>query len=176
VLTPMPILGTSFTLVPLGFPLSIQTTQLPGGTANASYSATLSATGGAPPYTWNVQSGSTALGLSLSSSGTISGTEPGGTFNFTVQVQDSASPNPARATQPLSVTFVVPPPPCPPGQVQMLCSNGHIMTKTCLPTGSQCPTPTCGPSEQLVNGQCLPSCPGQRLTNGACLPKGASPQ
>lgn len=157
VVIPIPSLGTFFTLVPLGFPLSVQTTQLNGGMVNSSYSTTISATGGTPRYTWSLQSGSLPPGLSLSSGGTISGTETkAGTFNFTVQVQDSTTPTPATATQSFTTTFSVPPPPCPSGQVQMYCSNGRRPIKMCLPTGSQCPTPTCGPGEVLVDGQCVP--------------------
>src|SRR6185369_2322799 len=56
------------------------------------YSQTLAASGGSPPYTWTVAIGSLPSGLSLSASGTISGT-PGspGTSSFTVKVTDGAS-------------------------------------------------------------------------------------
>ncbi len=67
------------------------------GLRNASiglaYSATLSAAGGTPPYTWIVNSGSLPTGLTLNSStGAISGLPSiSGSFKFTVQVTDSAS-------------------------------------------------------------------------------------
>jgi hypothetical protein len=71
--------------------LAITTTQLPSGTQNISYSTTLAASGGMPPYTWSVISGMLPAGLSLgSNSGTISGTPTiPGTSTFTVQVTDS---------------------------------------------------------------------------------------
>ncbi len=86
-------------------PLLITTSSLPAGTVNIPYSATLSVTGGVPPYTWSVAQGRLPNGLTLNaSSGAISGTPTAaGTFNFTVQVSDSESP-PATAVAPLSIT------------------------------------------------------------------------
>ena len=86
-------------------PLLITTSSLPPGTVNNPYSATLTAAGGLPPYTWRITNGSLPAGLSLDgNSGLISGapTTPG-TSNFTVQVSDSASP-PGTATAQLSIT------------------------------------------------------------------------
>jgi hypothetical protein len=71
------------------YPLVITTQSLPAATVGVPYSATLTATGGIPPYTWTVISGSLPPGLSLSSAGVISGTPTtAGTYNFTVQVID----------------------------------------------------------------------------------------
>ncbi|HTW65364.1 MAG TPA: putative Ig domain-containing protein [Bryobacteraceae bacterium] len=65
---------------------------LPGGTVNQSYSATLAASGGVPPYTWSISSGALPAGLSLNAStGLISGAATtAGTTSFTATVQDSA--------------------------------------------------------------------------------------
>src|SRR6267143_1426702 len=73
-------------------PPQITTTSLPSGQVQTSYSASLQATGGAPPYTWLVIGGQLPNGLTLSSSnGTISGTPTlAGTFMFTIQVNDNA--------------------------------------------------------------------------------------
>src|SRR6266550_1775480 len=73
-------------------PLQITTTSLPSGQVQTSYSASLQATGGTPPYTWSVIAGQLPNGLSLSSSnGTISGTPTlAGTSTFTVQANDNA--------------------------------------------------------------------------------------
>lgn len=72
-------------------PLDIMTTSLPNAAVGEFYTTTLTATGGLPPYTWSVSSGSLPPGLSLSSSGVISGTPTtAGTFNFTIQVTDSS--------------------------------------------------------------------------------------
>ena len=85
--------------------LVITTTQLPAGTVQVPYSATLGASGGTLPYAWSIISGTLPIGLSLSSSGVISGTPTvAGASNFTVQVQDSSLP-PVLATAPLAITI-----------------------------------------------------------------------
>ena len=91
--------------VTAGSSIQITTPSLPNGTAQTSYSATLQATGGTPPYTWSVPSGSLPTGLSLTaSSGAISGTPTtAGTSSFTIQVADSAG-NKASAGFSISVT------------------------------------------------------------------------
>jgi hypothetical protein len=69
---------------------AITTSSLPGGTVGMAYNQTLAASGGAP-ITWSRDSGSLPGGLSLSSSGVISGTPTtAGTFNFTVKATNSA--------------------------------------------------------------------------------------
>jgi hypothetical protein len=54
--------------------LIIVTASLPNGTVGVPYSQTLTATGGTPPYTWSVLSGTFPASLGLSSGGTVSGT------------------------------------------------------------------------------------------------------
>src|SRR5881296_1954232 len=89
-------------------PLQVASSQLPGGTAASAYSATLSASGGTSPYSWSVSSGTLPTGLSLSSSGTLSGTPTvAGAFPFTVAVKDAAS---ASASASLSINVVSIPP------------------------------------------------------------------
>ena len=81
--------------------LNISTSSLPGGTVGASYSQGLSASGGTGSYTWSVSTGSLPAGLSLATTGTISGTPTAsGTASFTVQVTDSAN---TSTTKPLSI-------------------------------------------------------------------------
>jgi hypothetical protein len=98
-------------------PLAVTTTALPGGTQGTAYSETLGATGGTTPYTWTLVSGSSLpAGLTLSTTGVISGTPTTtGTANFTVQVEDSSSPaQTAQAALSITVTTGGPPPPsCP---------------------------------------------------------------
>jgi hypothetical protein len=83
-------------------------TTLPLGYGNAAYSQTLAASGGSGTgYGWTVTSGATqlsALNLTLSSAGVLSGTPPvaGGSATFGVQVADSAS-NKASATFALTI-------------------------------------------------------------------------
>jgi subtilisin family serine protease len=72
-------------------PLAITTASLPPATAGEFYSHSLQASGGVTPYSWTRVSGSMPRGLTLSSSGVISGTPAKrGTSTFTVRVTDSA--------------------------------------------------------------------------------------
>jgi fibronectin type 3 domain-containing protein len=82
--------------------LTITTTTMPDGTTGASYSGTLTASGGMAPYTWSISSGSLPAGLSLTgSAGVISGTpSTTGTFSFTARVTDAGA---ATATKSLSM-------------------------------------------------------------------------
>ncbi len=67
--------------------------QLPNGTVNQLYSFTFIATGGSPPCAFSLDSGNLPAGLTLSSTGTISGTPTGTVFggDFSLRVADSAS-------------------------------------------------------------------------------------
>jgi uncharacterized protein (TIGR03437 family) len=92
-------------------PVSILAPSLADGTAGAPYSQALSATGGNPPYTWSILSGTPPTGLSLASSGTISGNPAGpGASTFVVLATDaSGGVDSATATilikpKPLTIT------------------------------------------------------------------------
>ncbi len=86
--------------------LKIATTSLPSGTVGVAYSATLSATGGTPPYNWSLALGSLPAGLLLqTTTGQISGTPTQtGQFHLTVQVNDSSLPSPRSTTQALNLS------------------------------------------------------------------------
>jgi large repetitive protein len=94
--------------------LAVATRSLPDGTVGSPYPSasspnfTLQASSGTPPYSWSIvpNTGTLPAGLTLSDGGLISGTPTSvGTSNFTVQVTDSATPNPATATANLSITI-----------------------------------------------------------------------
>ncbi|MBI5686229.1 MAG: hypothetical protein HZC54_14245 [Verrucomicrobia bacterium] len=72
-------------------PLVITTSSpLASGVVGVAYNQTLTATDGAPPYTWSLAAGSLPSGLSLSGAGTVSGTpDTASTASFTVQVTDN---------------------------------------------------------------------------------------
>jgi len=76
-------------------PPMITTTSLPSGTINGAYSATVVASGGVPPFTWTVSSGTLPAGLSLGASATnsvtITGTPTttGLSAPFTIRVVDA---------------------------------------------------------------------------------------
>ena len=83
--------------------VTVTTASLPAATVSTAYSATLTASGGAAPYTWSIASGALPSWASLNvTTGVISGTPTAaGTSSFTVRVTDSASNS---ATQALSIT------------------------------------------------------------------------
>ena len=89
--------------------LQISTTSpLPSGTPGQPYSQTLSAQGGAPPYSWSAAG--LPSGLSIDpATGTISGTSTAaGTFSVTVTVTDSSS---NTAVNLFSLSMPLPPAP-----------------------------------------------------------------
>lgn len=72
-------------------PVVITNNSLPGGTVGVPYNTQLGATGGQSPYTWSLAIGSAnpPPGLTLASSGFVSGTPTsGGTYYFQVQAAD----------------------------------------------------------------------------------------
>jgi hypothetical protein len=76
---------------------------MPAGTIGSAYSQTLTSSGGTTPLAWSLLSGSLPPGLTLSSSGVISGTVGAGaaTYSFTVKVLDT---NGVFATKALTIT------------------------------------------------------------------------
>jgi hypothetical protein len=88
-------------------PLRVTTLQLPDGIIAGAYSFTLSASGGSPPYSWTLLSGTLPTGLTMNASGTISGTpSAAGLFRFAVQVRDAVSSSSAN----LGINVVLPTP------------------------------------------------------------------
>ena len=70
--------------------VSIVASTPPAGVIGQPYSAALSASNGTAPYSFTVASGSLPAGLTLSSTGMVSGTPTAaGTFSFTVKVTDA---------------------------------------------------------------------------------------
>lgn len=87
--------------------LEVTTSALADGTAGTSYSQTLAAAGGTPPYSW-VVTGSLPAGVGVNSgTGTLSGT-PGaaGSFAIVANVTDSAGTSASKA---LTLTVRTPP-------------------------------------------------------------------
>ena len=99
--------------------LSITTAAaLPNASINVSYSQTLAAAGGAPPYTWALTAGALPAGLTLNAAGAITGTPTAaGPFQFTATVTDSAA---ATASQ----------------QFTLSVSGGLAVSTTTLPGGA----------------------------------------
>lgn len=94
--------------------LVVTTANLVAGTVGTFYSASLAASGGVGPYVWSLMSGALPGGLSLSSTGAITGTpSQSGSFPFTAQVMDAQAPADV-ATRALTLTVAAVPPPPPP--------------------------------------------------------------
>ncbi|WP_321472203.1 Ig domain-containing protein [uncultured Paludibaculum sp.] len=89
------------TATPATLPLSISIlpalqittpSALPAATPGLAYSQILSVSGGSSPYNWSLAGGSMPTGLTLSTTGLLSGTPTtAGTFNFVTRVTDAAS-------------------------------------------------------------------------------------
>ncbi len=93
--------------------LAVTTASLPSALLRQPYSATLTASGGDPPYRWSVASGRLPAGLRLSSTGAVTGTPTAdGTAAVTVKVVDTRSSTHAQesATEALTVTVGQPVP------------------------------------------------------------------
>lgn len=72
--------------------LALDAAGLPSGSTGAAYSASVTATGGTPPYAYTVSAGALPAGVTLSSGGVISGTpSASGTFNVTIKATDSST-------------------------------------------------------------------------------------
>ena len=79
-------------------PPLITTTSLPGGTVGLPYSQMLHATGGTGTLVWSLSAGSLPANLTLSPTGTISGSPTAtGTSNFTVKVTDALAQSDTQA-------------------------------------------------------------------------------
>lgn len=78
---------------PTDVSLAVSTTTLPPAEQGTSYTATIEASGGVPPYAWSVQSGALPAGIALDgATGKLSGTATeSGDFPVTIRVTDAAS-------------------------------------------------------------------------------------
>ena len=90
-------------------PPTITTTTLPTAPLNASYSASVTATGGVPPLSWSITAGALPAGLKLSNSttGTVQITgkaTAAGSSTFTITVTDASAGDPPASQQ---LTIVV---------------------------------------------------------------------
>src|SRR3990172_744979 len=96
---------TAFATVTIVMGLRIVTTALPPGSLGHEYYWPLTAWNGTEPLNWIVISGAVPDGLFLDTAGRFNGTPTAeGTFSFTVQVTDVASP-PRTDTQDFSITI-----------------------------------------------------------------------
>lgn len=85
--------------ITVAVPLVITSVAVPNGTVGVAYSAPLGASGGTPPYTWSVITGTLPGGLTLNSSnGLLSGTPTtSGNYSFSIQARDATGATAQRA-------------------------------------------------------------------------------
>jgi large repetitive protein len=120
---------------------------LPAGTLAGPYNYQLQTSGGQLPYRYSIISGNLPAGLSLGTSGLISGTPTAlGAFSFTVQVNDAATP--PKQAPPKSFNLTVNPP-------NIL---GPSSMRTTVPKGWPAPEPFHTSSAPRRLSICL-SCP-----------------
>ncbi|MFD0724952.1 putative Ig domain-containing protein [Lysobacter brunescens] len=86
--------------------IAVNPASLPDPTAAVAYSQVITATGGAAPYTFAVTAGSLPPGITLASSGALTGTSNQvGTYNFTITATDNFGQTGSRA---YTVTIAAP--------------------------------------------------------------------
>ena len=89
---------------------TITTLQLPSGQNGVPYNQTIAASGGVSPLTFTISSGALPAGLTLSTTGVISGTpNTSGSSAFTVKVADAGTP-PLAVSQAYTITVSPAPP------------------------------------------------------------------
>ena len=104
-------LGVDFHFIALPSPLKL-TCASATGEVGVPYSSLLMASGGVPPYTYSIASGSLPSGLTLNpATGAITGTPTqAGTFSFTGQVVDSSGSASNTVTSNCNIVVTTPPP------------------------------------------------------------------
>jgi hypothetical protein len=162
-------------------PLSLATASLPAATAGISYSVSLAANGGQPPYQWSFGQSSLPHGFSIDTEGNLSGNPSNaGSYAFHVVVTDSLKNS---VTGPLTLTVAGnSPPPTQPPPTQPPPTPPPTQPPPTPPPTQPPPTP---PPTQPPTGTALTACgnlkaPGTYyLANdvssaGTCFPLGAS--
>jgi uncharacterized protein (TIGR03437 family) len=98
--------GTQTLVIGVPPALQVPAATLPAGLISSAYSSGLTATGGAPPYTWTLSSGTLPAGLALRSAGTVTGLPlQSGAFTFGVRATDFTG---ASAVGAVSLTIAPP--------------------------------------------------------------------
>lgn len=108
---PGPFSGSqAYTLTIAAPTVTVVPTTLPGAMLGTAYNQSVTASGGTPSYTFAVTAGALPAGVSLSTSGALSGTPTaGGTFNFTITATDSSTgTGPFTGSRAYSLTVAAP--------------------------------------------------------------------
>jgi hypothetical protein len=160
------VTGTRSLALAIAPPLGIATAStLPRGTGQVAYSQSLAPSGGTPPYSWSVTSGSLPAGMNLSPAGVLSGT-PAGAANatFTAQVTDAAGAVASSIfTLVVAPTLVISASPLPPAEItapysaSVTASGGTPPYSWSLVAGALPPPLTLAPGGAITG---TPSTPG----------------
>ncbi|HWX65383.1 MAG TPA: putative Ig domain-containing protein [Rhodanobacter sp.] len=155
----------SYTLTVSAASLTLAPTTLPAATAESAYSQSFSASGGTAPYAYSLSSGALPAGLTLSATGSLSGTPTvSGSFTFSVQVADSSTGAGAPFTTSRSYTLVVnapgisvspaslPNPQIGAAYSQQIAASGGNGTYTFALTGGSLPAGVSFTSSGLLSG------------------------
>lgn len=101
----------AYTLVAAPPTIVLAPTTLAGGGVGTAYNQAITASGGIAPYSYAITAGALPAGMSLSTTGTLSGTPTaGGTFNFTVTTTGSSTGAGAPHTGSRAYSLVIAPP------------------------------------------------------------------
>jgi hypothetical protein len=96
--------SAAYTLTIAAPTIALSPATLPGGTVGVAYSQAITASGGTAPYTYTLTYGTLPAGVTLSSSGTLSGTPTAsGTYPITVNAVDNST-----GTGPYSTSQIFP--------------------------------------------------------------------
>lgn len=99
----------NITIAPATSPIVVSPATLPTPAVGVAYSQTLTATGGVGSYSYALTGGTLTPGLTLSPSGTISGTPTGsGPYHIAVTVTDSTAPTPLTVIKNYNFTIAAP--------------------------------------------------------------------
>ncbi|RSV29025.1 putative Ig domain-containing protein [Sphingomonas sp. ABOLH] len=100
----------NYTLTVAVATVALSPANLPAGTSGAAYSETPSATGGTAPYSYTLTAGALPAGVTLSSSGSLSGTPTqSGSFTFSITATDSSTGSgPYSATRSYTLSIAAP--------------------------------------------------------------------
>lgn len=122
-------------------PVAVAPTTLPAPAIGAPYNQTITATGGNGTYSFAVTSGALPVGLTLDSSGALSGTPTAaGAFSFTITATDTtAAPGPYSGAQSYTLTVGAPTMQLPAGPLPAATRNQAYSTVAGPATGGTAP-------------------------------------
>ncbi len=131
----------SYILVTNAATITVGPATLPGGSAGVAYAQNLSGSGGTAPYSYAVTAGVLPAGMSLSSSGNLSGVPTAvGPANFTVTAQDhSTGSGPYTGSRNYSINIAAPTLSLTPGSGALNAGYGQAFSQSFAASGGVAP-------------------------------------